>query len=211
MRWVKSTLFSYLKLDGQRLTAIASIAILIFAAVGVPFPMVVKKDRSVPFPCMDRACGCRSAAECKKHCCCFSNGEKIAWAKSRRLDPSTIAESSAETKTLACERCQPKSCCSKTISSPCPHGKRKVVAHSSTPSEESTDLVVASFERQCRGADGFWVLLSIALKPPAFVSMLTFDVVTEVVEWPSIDWADPLSSPPPVPPPEINSSSSTLS
>ena len=194
---------SYLKVDGRRLTAIASIAILIFAAVGVPFPMVVKKDRSVPFPCMDRACGCRSAAECKQHCCCFSNEEKIAWAKSRRLDPSTVAQVTPAAKTIACESCQPKSCCAKKISSSCAHCPKKLIAVPSTPDDDSADLVVASFERQCQGADGFWVLLSMALKPPAFASMLTFDVVADVVRWPAIDWANPLRTPPPVPPPEF--------
>lgn len=200
---MKSALFSYLKLDGKRLTAIASIAILIFAAVGVPFPMVVKKDRSVPFPCMDRACGCRSAAECKQHCCCFSREEKIAWAKSRGLDPSTVAQASPANNTIACTSLSSKSCCSKKIASSCPHCAKKRVAAAPAPSDESADLIVASFERQCQGVDGFWVLLSASLKPPAFASVLTFDVVAEVVCWPAIDWANPPRIQPPVPPPEF--------
>jgi hypothetical protein len=39
------------------------------------------KDLSVPFPCQSRACGCRSAAQCQKKCCCFSRAEKVAWAR----------------------------------------------------------------------------------------------------------------------------------
>ena len=38
------------------------------------------KDLSAPFPCQHRACGCRSAAQCWKKCCCFNHSQKVAWA-----------------------------------------------------------------------------------------------------------------------------------
>src|SRR5947209_7307476 len=38
------------------------------------------KDRSQPFPCMDRPCGCQSADECWHHCCCTTLDERLAWA-----------------------------------------------------------------------------------------------------------------------------------
>lgn len=58
-------------------------------AVVLPFPVTTdlpsetdgSKDRSQPFPCMNRPCGCRSADECWKKCCCFTNIQKVAWAK----------------------------------------------------------------------------------------------------------------------------------
>ena len=40
------------------------------------------KDQSVPFPCQNRPCGCRSADSCLKKCCCFTAAQKVAWAKS---------------------------------------------------------------------------------------------------------------------------------
>ena len=51
------------------------------------FPLPVEttsspeKDRSEPFPCQNRPCGCASAEQCWKQCCCFTNVEKVAWAK----------------------------------------------------------------------------------------------------------------------------------
>jgi hypothetical protein len=51
------------------------------------------KDLSVPFPCQSRACGCRSAAQCQKKCCCFSRAEKVAWA--RRQGPRDAVAPSA--------------------------------------------------------------------------------------------------------------------
>ncbi len=36
------------------------------------------KDLSIPFPCMHKACGCRSARECWRSCCCSKPHERRA-------------------------------------------------------------------------------------------------------------------------------------
>ena len=43
------------------------------------------KDSSEPFPCQHRPCGCRSAEQCWKKCCCFDNNQKIAWARANKV------------------------------------------------------------------------------------------------------------------------------
>ncbi len=44
-----------------------------------------EKDSSEPFPCQNRPCGCRSAEQCWKKCCCFNNAQKVAWAKANKV------------------------------------------------------------------------------------------------------------------------------
>lgn len=44
-----------------------------------------EKDSSEPFPCQNRPCGCRSADQCWKKCCCFNNAQKVAWAKANNV------------------------------------------------------------------------------------------------------------------------------
>ena len=46
--------------------------------VDVPFSSNADKDLSKPFPCMNRPCGCRSAEQCWKKCCCFTDLQKVA-------------------------------------------------------------------------------------------------------------------------------------
>lgn len=63
-----------------------AVAILLAAgccAMFVPVPNVSspEKDRSESYPCMDRPCGCASAEQCWKQCCCFTNQQKLAWAE----------------------------------------------------------------------------------------------------------------------------------
>jgi hypothetical protein len=49
------------------------------------------KDRSRPFPCLDKACGCDSAERCFSNCCCHTPAETLAWAKARGIEPAVIA------------------------------------------------------------------------------------------------------------------------
>jgi hypothetical protein len=48
------------------------------------------KDRSRPFPCMEKACGCDSAERCFTNCCCHTPAETLAWAKDRGIEPAVI-------------------------------------------------------------------------------------------------------------------------
>lgn len=79
-----------------------------------------QKDASQPYPCQDRPCGCNSAAQCWKQCCCFTNAEKVVWARKNGVKlPSFVAaaaksEATAKTSKKAsaskpkCAACHPK-------------------------------------------------------------------------------------------------------
>lgn len=54
------------------------------------------KDDSAPFPCQNRPCGCMTAAQCWKKCCCFSNAQKIAWAKANHVQVPDFVIAAAE-------------------------------------------------------------------------------------------------------------------
>jgi len=49
------------------------------------------KDRSQPFPCMDKPCGCATAEQCFTNCCCNTPSQTLAWAQARGLEPALIA------------------------------------------------------------------------------------------------------------------------
>ena len=65
LRWVTA----------RRLTA----CLLLVVSVGMLFPLSYQsgespseKDQSAPFPCQNRPCGCKTAEQCWKKCCCKS-------------------------------------------------------------------------------------------------------------------------------------------
>ena len=85
-------------------------------AMWLPVPQLSspEKDRSEPYPCMDRPCGCASAEQCWKKCCCFTNQQKIAWAERAGVKvPEYVvvaagrekAQKTAATVAPKCEHC----------------------------------------------------------------------------------------------------------
>ena len=72
--------------------------------------LLAAKDRSRPFPCMDSPCGCASAEQCFRACCCHSVAERLDWARQNGLEAELLAvlegrlgtsAGGAETKTSA--------------------------------------------------------------------------------------------------------------
>ena len=69
------------------------------------------KDRSRPFPCMDKPCGCATAEQCFANCFCHTPAERLAWAKAHGVEPAVLA---ALEKRLAADAAGAKaagSCC----------------------------------------------------------------------------------------------------
>ncbi len=53
--------------------------------------VIAAKDRSVVFPCMNSPCGCASADQCFRECCCTTLAERLAFARRHRLAAGLIA------------------------------------------------------------------------------------------------------------------------
>ena len=76
--------------------------------------VIAAKDRSVPFPCMNSPCGCASAEQCFRECCCTTLAERLAFARRHRLDADLLASLEAR-MTGGSDRVDRKpqgSCCS---------------------------------------------------------------------------------------------------
>jgi hypothetical protein len=69
----------------RRLLSLAVAVAFTLTLLPIPLPVAAPvrtpKDTSSPFPCQNRPCGCSSADQCWKKCCCFTNQQKVAWAK----------------------------------------------------------------------------------------------------------------------------------
>jgi hypothetical protein len=90
--------------------------------IGMPQLQGRPKDRSVPYPCMDHACGCRDAEECWRHCCCLSREQKWAWAQEHQVEPPLFAQAewaAQQEKTAKLDRPEQveHSCCHPTAAS----------------------------------------------------------------------------------------------
>jgi len=96
---------------------VATLAAFLLATVGYPvWSGGTVKDLSQPFPCMHRRCGCRRAAQCWRGCCCFTNQQKLAWAKAKQVAPPEYVVAAAKQETAQEAK---TSCCSTKKSGSC--------------------------------------------------------------------------------------------
>jgi hypothetical protein len=68
------------------------LAMYVVTAAGVPLPagnMSLKSGEM--FPCMDCPCGCNSAEQCWRSCCCHTLAERMDWAREHGVRPPEYA------------------------------------------------------------------------------------------------------------------------
>lgn len=101
-------------------------AMLLPLPIAPPPSTSSEKDSSEPFPCQNRPCGCMTAEQCWKKCCCFDNTQKIAWAKANNVKvPDNVLAAAKK------ERRKTTSQTSKSISC-CKHREKKAVTATNT-------------------------------------------------------------------------------
>jgi len=93
MRWTRRN--QWWRPLARRLTAGLALTSYLVAVIGFPLPAAAAKDHSRRYPCENHACGCQTAEECWRHCCCFSPEAKLAWARANRVEPPAYAERAA--------------------------------------------------------------------------------------------------------------------
>jgi len=119
---------------------------------------VAAKDRSVPFPCMNKPCGCRTAEQCFKSCCCSTKAERIAWAKAHAVSEQYVAlAEQAEEKPAT------KSCCpSKETLLCCQHAvKKSSCCEQSTPQKKGCEQRSEPSPSKQSQAPGFSMLAAM--------------------------------------------------
>jgi hypothetical protein len=153
----------------QRLIGLVVLCGVCLAMIPLPLApdiaIVADKDRSKPFPCQDRACGCRNAEQCWKKCCCFTNVEKVTWAKAHDFKlPDFVLTAAGEEIARSARPGAGSKCanCLASASSHCgPAGEaasgatsRDTSTVASTPAKRSTRWVIGIAAERCRGEHG---------------------------------------------------------
>ncbi len=168
------------------------------------------KDRSRPFPCMDKPCGCATAEQCFADCCCHTPVERLAWARAHAVEaavvealqrrvaaqPRPVGGGSCCTATAqpsCCEAATQPACCATQVEPPA----EPVSPESPEPARPRTVSLRAMLA--CGGIVAQWCGTAAAPPPPR--------VEPVVVEPPreslalDDDAAAPLADPPAAPPP----------
>ena len=131
------------------------------------------KDRSRPFPCMDKPCGCATAEQCFSSCCCNSPAELLAWAEINGLDPATLLVLQRRVAATAPEAPAAACCCSSAAeAAACCTTTESASAHQPAPADERdsapTPSKVISLKAMlaCGGVLAGWAAAVTSLPPP---------------------------------------------
>lgn len=173
----------------HRITAWMALIGYALVASGLPLPMgaaapvaagspvakrLAGKDRSRPFPCMDKPCGCATAEQCFSNCCCNTPAELLAWAKANRIDPAVIVALKRRAavpapETSCCSTAAKPSCCAVAAKASC--------CESSAPETNEPEEVAVSVHTvvlramlACGGIVAEWLAVGTALLPPVVVA-----------------------------------------
>ena len=205
------------------------LALLCLAAILLPLPIAPVaqidpgKDTSQPFPCQNRPCGCRSAEQCWKKCCCFTNSQKVAWAKVNGVELPDYVLAAAKKETVTAKK--PCALCSKDDAGKTQQkcetnvtsrtGKRLSSASAAPTSDSSAPVsrvhsarsktskwVHSVYSAECQGQPAFSLCFPASIIP-AHVMPVTISVeMTEFVHSVS-ERVNLTSMRPPLPPPKL--------
>ena len=183
-----------------RLTTLMLLVVVIFTHLPIPFSAAEPKngkDRSTPFPCQDRPCGCRTAEQCKKKCCCFSTEQKLAWAKRNGVKASQVVDASAKYEVV--QTTPKKACCSSQCAK---NSKTRTPLKPRTKSVPGQQIVIGIVAQECQGNAQTLFGQHVFLIPPIISLELLIEPTGERFILSGLRFVQPTAEPP-VPPPRL--------
>ena len=205
-KWVRRALMFSLQwrtsFRPSRPQVIAFVLLVITIAALLPIPLlssgnIAGKDRSRPFPCQDRPCGCRSAEQCKKKCCCFTAEQKLAWAKRNGIDPSEVVASAPA--------CKPDTLTTRKV---CCSSRQLAKSETTKPSRRSKtpvsrfQVVIGVIAQECQGVAQSFYGQTVFVVPPIVSLSIPMELKGERIAVGESRFVK-LCVEPPVPPPRL--------
>ena len=184
---------------------LAAMAIALIPIPTLPLPTAHElnggKDLSRPFPCQDRPCGCRSADQCRKKCCCFSADQKLAWAKRHRV-PATDAVFDTQCEIASASGV--KGCCSASRSPKKSDPARLAKSKSKSMAKRASHsrVVIGVVAQQCHGVAHAFTGQAVFVIPPIFSVQLSIEPNGERLVATDL-WFQQIIGEPPIPPPRL--------
>ncbi len=158
------------------------------------------KDRSNPFPCMDKPCGCATAEQCFSSCCCHTLAERLAWAKLHNVHSAVLAalehrvarDALTDGLVIALPAAKKPSCCSSQSPARASCCSSQPAASSLPPSGPETpgsqepeasrsQTVTLRAMLACSGIAAQWFSMAVSLPPPGVDVSITFHVVERLL------------------------------
>jgi hypothetical protein len=165
------------------------------------------------FPCSSCPCGCATAEQCWRSCCCHTLAERMAWAREHGVRPPeyAIAEAMRGGVDVAWLKCRLDSAPSpalpaagegagKLVARTCCHCR--AVQNTEVPSAKVAGHVIAWRALTCKGQSSNW----LAAVPTSFGQAQSFANELHLIQWLGPAGSDHVARAgdlPATPPPEV--------
>lgn len=159
----------------RRLARLTLLAVYIITAAGVPLPAGNRPHKSGElFPCSECVCGCATAEQCWRSCCCHSLAERMAWARAHGVRPPEFAIAEAQrTRIDVAWLVQPASsgsCCTHTLVAAVPKCCHEAHGccgdhHDEQPAKSQRSRVIGWKVLDCQGHSVNWLAAVPTLIP----------------------------------------------
>ncbi len=141
------------------------LAVYVITAAGLPLPTGSFAQKSGElFPCSECACGCASAEQCWRSCCCHTLAERFAWAREHGVRPPefAIAEARRTHIDLAWLMEPRASCCARDLVAAfpsCCHATHSCCGdhHEEQSNGNAQNRVIGWKALNCQGHSGLWM------------------------------------------------------
>ena len=190
----------------RRLAAWLLIAeqVLVGAGVALPCPAAAAASHE-RFPCESCGCGCTTAEHCWRNCCCYTNQEKVAWARENGVAVPEYVAAAAEREQASASKPKCPHCAGRVgpeagaCSAPAGTGHDPRGAGNKTPRAAGLRWIDVA---RCHGAASYFEDAGPGWPPaPPAELTLTLPLVGRISRQPFL--GNPTLPPaPPTPPPE---------
>ena len=197
----------------MRLTTWCAVAGYALVASGLPLPWAAAprvdaaaatrpaKDRSRPFPCMDKPCGCATAEQCFTACCCHTRAETLAWARARGLEHA-VREALARRADVRPVASRSGGCCAAVANDAagcCAAPPGRPAATAAAPAAGPVRTITLRAALACGGILAGWASGAASLVPPAVTAVTIHEPLCAAVA--VLDEGPRCTRPVPEPPP----------
>jgi hypothetical protein len=201
----------------RRLLSAMLAAMYIVTAAGIPLPAgdLARKSGEF-FPCSGCACGCASAEQCWRSCCCHSLAERMEWAREHKVRPPEFAIAAAQRARIdlawlveptdAGSKSLSASCCARQLRADAPaccHENNACCGdhHEPQSGESKSNRVIGWKALNCQGHSSNW----LAALPTVVSANRGQSDKLPLIEWlgPALsEHAERASDVPAIPPPQ---------
>jgi|GEM_PF-1634295 len=181
----------------RRFQVFCAVGVYLVTLFGVPVPRTNRVTKEAAYPCQYSRCGCTSAEQCWRSCCCHTLEERVAWARAHGVTPPDfVLKQLKERRLLAVASAPKKPCCqhhhdknhknasSQRIAGKEHHDHSHLVTSSSrysskyraqqktaqdTPPSNASRWILMIDSANCQGLQSIWQALGTVTFPPSSV------------------------------------------